>query len=64
MFEILRVCSESIFTFIKYKIWTTKGLNPLPASQVLVQLISVEARGPIIRYNLELNTYLLRYMII
>ena len=46
MFEILQVFSVSTFTFIRYKILTTKGLNPLPASQVLVQLISVDARGP------------------
>ena len=64
IFEILRVFSVSTFTFIKYKIWTTKGLNPQPASQVLVQVISVEARGPLIRYNLEINTYLLRYVMI
>ena len=64
MFEILRVYSVSTFTFNKYKVWKTKGLNPQPASQVLVQLISVEARGPIIRYNLELNSNLLRYIII
>ena len=64
IFEILRVFSVSTFTFIKYKIWTTKGLNPQPASQVLVQMISVEARGPLIRYDLELNAYLLRYAII
>ena len=64
MYEILRAFSVSTFTFIRYKIWTTKGLNPQPASQVLVQLTSVEARGPIIRYILELNTYFLRYIII
>ena len=64
MFEILRVFSVSTFTFIRYKIWTTKGLSPQPASQVMVQLISVEARGPMIKYNLELNNYFLRYIII
>ena len=53
IFEILRVFSLSTFSFIKYKIWTTKGLNPQPESQVLVQLISVEARGSILSISVS-----------
>ena len=53
IFEILRVFSLSTFSFIKYIIWTTKGLNPQPESQVLVQLISVEARGSILSISVS-----------